>query len=660
MDETRRLPQEAEEQQHLSEQARIRLEKLQALQQAGKDPFAITTFDRTHLSQDIKRDYASLENVQVAVAGRMMSRRIMGKASFLHLQDGQGSIQVYVKRDDVGPEAYQAFKNLDIGDILGVMGSVFTTKTGEISVHASQVELLSKALLPLPEKFHGLKDPDARYRQRYVDLIVNPEVKETFIKRSRIISEIRAYLDGQGFLEVETPVLHTQAGGAAARPFITHHNTLDIDLYLRIALELHLKRLIVGGFDAVYEIGRVFRNEGMDTRHNPEFTLLELYKAYTDFHGMMDLTENLFRHVAKRVCGSAVVPYGELQVDLEKPFERLSMLEAVRKYAGVDFDQVPDLEAARALAKEHHIPFEQRHKKGDILSLFFETYVEEKLVQPTFITGHPVEISPLAKRMPGNPGYTERFELFILGREHANAFSELNDPIDQRGRFEAQAALKAAGDEEAGEVDEDFLNALSYGMPPTGGLGIGVDRMVMLLTNNASIRDTLLFPTMKPLDAQKKEKTPSLDQAMQQATEVLSRQIEAMPATEAEPIDFSKVEIEPLFKDSVDFETFSKSDFRAVKVLACEAVPKSKKLLKFTLDDGSGENRTILSGIHACYEPEELVGKTCIAIVNLPPRAMMGIDSCGMLISAVHHEEGVEKLHLLMVDDHIPAGAKLY
>ena len=660
MDETRRLPQEAEEQQHLSEQARIRLEKLQALQQAGKDPFAITTFDRTHLSQDIKRDYASLENVQVAVAGRMMSRRIMGKASFLHLQDGQGSIQVYVKRDDVGPEAYQAFKNLDIGDILGVKGSVFTTKTGEISVHASQVELLSKALLPLPEKFHGLKDPDARYRQRYVDLIVNPEVKETFVKRSRIISEIRAYLDGQGFLEVETPVLHTQAGGAAARPFITHHNTLDIDLYLRIALELHLKRLIVGGFDAVYEIGRVFRNEGMDTRHNPEFTLLELYKAYTDFHGMMDLTENLFRHVAKRVCGSAVVPYGELQVDLEKPFERLSMLEAVRKYAGVDFDQVPDLEAARALAKEHHIPFEQRHKKGDILNLFFETYVEEKLVQPTFITGHPVEISPLAKRMPGNPGYTERFELFILGREYANAFSELNDPIDQRGRFEAQAALKAAGDEEAGEVDEDFLNALSYGMPPTGGLGIGVDRMVMLLTNNASIRDTLLFPTMKPLDAQKKEKTPSLDQAMQQATEVLSRQIEAMPATEAEPIDFSKVEIESLFKDTVDFETFSKSDFRAVKVLACEAVPKSKKLLKFTLDDGSGENRTILSGIHAYYEPEELVGKTCIAIVNLPPRAMMGIDSCGMLISAVHHEEGVEKLHLLMVDDHIPAGAKLY
>ncbi len=650
MDETRRLPQEAEEQQHLSEQARIRLEKLQALQQAGKDPFAITTFDRTHLSQDIKRDYASLENVQVAVAGRMMSRRIMGKASFLHLQDGQGSIQVYVKRDDVGPEAYQAFKNLDIGDILGVKGSVFTTKTGEISVHASQVELLSKALLPLPEKFHGLKDPDARYRQRYVDLIVNPEVKETFVKRSRIISEIRAYLDGQGFLEVETPVLHTQAGGAAARPFITHHNTLDIDLYLRIALELHLKRLIVGGFDAVYEIGRVFRNEGMDTRHNPEFTLLELYKAYTDFHGMMDLTENLFRHVAKRVCGSAVVPYGELQVDLEKPFERLSMLEAVRKYAGVDFDQVPDLEAARALAKEHHIPFEQRHKKGDILNLFFETYVEEKLVQPTFITGHPVEISPLAKRMPGNPGYTERFELFILGREHANAFSELNDPIDQRGRFEAQAALKAAGDEEAGEVDEDFLNALSYGMPPTGGLGIGVDRMVMLLTNNASIRDTLLFPTMKPLDGAKKESGASPEAVKAPET----------PEAEPEKIDFSNVKIEPLFEDLVDFETFSKSDFRAVKVLACEAVPKSKKLLKFTLDDGTGENRTILSGIHAYYEPEELVGKTCIAITNLPPRPMMGVDSCGMLISALHEENGEEKLHLLMVDPHIPAGAKLY
>ena len=649
MDETRRLPQEAEEQ-HLSEQARIRLEKLQALQQAGKDPFAITTFDRTHLSQDIKRDYASLENVQVAVAGRMMSRRIMGKASFLHLQDGQGSIQVYVKRDDVGPEAYQAFKNLDIGDILGVKGSVFTTKTGEISVHASQVELLSKALLPLPEKFHGLKDPDARYRQRYVDLIVNPEVKETFVKRSRIISEIRAYLDGQGFLEVETPVLHTQAGGAAARPFITHHNTLDIDLDLRIALELHLKRLIVGGFDAVYEIGRVFRNEGMDTRHNPEFTLLELYKAYTDFHGMMDLTENLFRHVAKRVCGSAVVPYGELQVDLEKPFERLSMLEAVRKYAGVDFDQVPDLEAARALAKEHHIPFEQRHKKGDILNLFFETYVEEKLVQPTFITGHPVEISPLAKRMPGNPGYTERFELFILGREYANAFSELNDPIDQRGRFEAQAALKAAGDEEAGEVDEDFLNALSYGMPPTGGLGIGVDRMVMLLTNNASIRDTLLFPTMKPLDGAKKESGASPEAVKAPET----------PEAEPEKIDFSNVKIEPLFEDLVDFETFSKSDFRAVKVLACEAVPKSKKLLKFTLDDGTGENRTILSGIHAYYEPEELVGKTCIAITNLPPRPMMGVDSCGMLISALHEENGEEKLHLLMVDPHIPAGAKLY
>ena len=664
MDETRRLPQEAEEQQHLSEQARIRLEKLQALQQAGKDPFAITTFDRTHLSQDIKRDYASLENVQVAVAGRMMSRRIMGKASFLHLQDGQGSIQVYVKRDDVGPEAYQAFKNLDIGDILGVMGSVFTTKTGEISVHASQVELLSKALLPLPEKFHGLKDPDARYRQRYVDLIVNPEVKETFVKRSRIISEIRAYLDGQGFLEVETPVLHTQAGGAAARPFITHHNTLDIDLYLRIALELHLKRLIVGGFDAVYEIGRVFRNEGMDTRHNPEFTLLELYKAYTDFHGMMDLTENLFRHVAKRVCGSAVVPYGELQVDLEKPFERLSMLEAVRKYAGVDFDQVPDLEAARALAKEHHIPFEQRHKKGDILNLFFETYVEEKLVQPTFITGHPVEISPLAKRMPGNPGYTERFELFILGREHANAFSELNDPIDQRGRFEAQAALKAAGDEEAGEVDEDFLNALSYGMPPTGGLGIGVDRMVMLLTNNASIRDTLLFPTMKPLKdvnaGNDSGDRADLAAVLDQVAQSLTQQMEKLPAVKQEPVDFSKVEIEPLFKDFVDFGTFSKSDFRAVKVVACEAVPKSKKLLKFTLDDGTGENRTILSGIHAYYEPEELVGKTCIAITNLPPRPMMGIDSCGMLISAVHHEEGEEKLHLLMVDPHIPAGAKLY
>ncbi len=510
MDEPNRTPaeqaaqteQEDEQQERLrmSEQARIRLEKLQALQREGRDPYAITTFDRSHRSGDIKSNYEALENAPVSIAGRMVSRRIMGKASFLHLQDSQGSIQVYVKRDDIGAEAYQDFKNLDIGDILGVKGFVFTTKTGEISVHAQSLTLLSKSLLPLPEKFHGLKDPDTRYRQRYVDLIVNPEVKETFVKRSRIITEIRSYLDEAGFLEVETPVLHTQAGGASARPFITHHNTLDIDLYLRIALELHLKRLIVGGFDAVYEIGRVFRNEGMDTRHNPEFTLLELYQAYTDIFGMMDLTENLFRQVAKKVCGSAVVPYGELTIDLDKPFERLTMLEAVKRYSGVDFAQVPDLEAARALAKEHHIAYEERHKKGDILNLFFETYVEEKLIQPTFILGHPVEISPLAKRMRDDPAYTQRFELFILGREHANAFSELNDPIDQRGRFEAQAALKAAGDEEAGEVDEDFLTALSYGMPPTGGLGIGVDRMVMLLTNNASIRDTLLFPTMKPLD----------------------------------------------------------------------------------------------------------------------------------------------------------------
>ena len=633
--------------QQLSELLQIRRDKLLALQEAGQDPFAITKFDVDAHNAQIRERFDELENQPVVIAGRMMSRRIMGKASFMDLRDHTDRMQVYVKRDDVGEDRYADFKKWDIGDIVGVEGFVFRTQKGEISVHAQKITLLSKSLLPLPEKFHGLKDTDTRYRQRYLDLIVNPEVKDAFVKRSRIITEIRNYLNAREFLEVETPVLHNIAGGAAARPFITHHNTLDIDMYLRIALELHLKRLIVGGFDRVYEIGRVFRNEGMDTRHNPEFTLLELYQAYTDYNGMMDLTEELIRTVAKKVLGTAQISYGGTAIDLEKPFERLSMADAVKKYAGVDFAAVSTVEEARELAKAHHIEFEERHGKGDILNLFFETYVEEKLIQPTFIMNHPVEISPLAKRMPGNPAYTERFELFIVGREHANAFSELNDPLDQRGRFEAQAALKAAGDEEANDVDEDFLTALEYGMPPTGGLGIGVDRLVMLLTDSASIRDVLLFPTMKPLNGVKEE--IGVNKAESEA-----------PKIEPEKIDFSKVEIEPLFKDFVDFETFSKSDFRAVKVLACEAVPKSKKLLKFTLDDGSGENRTILSGIHAYYEPEELVGKTCIAITNLPPRPMMGIDSCGMLISAVHHEEGEEKLHLLMVDDHIPAGAKLY
>ena len=646
--------------QEMSEILRVRREKLEELKDSGKNPFEITTYARTTTAKEIVDNFADMEGSEVSIAGRMMSCRKMGKASFLDIRDASGRIQVYARLDGVGEENYREFKKWDIGDILGVEGTAFRTQKGEISVKATSLKLLSKSLQPLPEKWHGLKDTELRYRQRYVDLIVNPDVKDTFVKRSMIIREIRNYLDTHGYLEVETPTLHTQAGGAAARPFITHHNALDIDMYLRIALELHLKRLIVGGFDKVYEIGRVFRNEGIDVRHNPEFTLMELYEAYTDYHGMMDLCENLIRHVAKAVLGTAQITYNGIAIDLEKPFERLSMVDAVKKYAGVDFSTVETLEQARALAKEHHVEYEEHHLKGDILNLFFEQFVEDKLIQPTFLMDHPVEISPLAKRKPENPDYTERFELFIVGREHANAFSELNDPIDQRSRFERQAQLKAAGDEEACDIDNDFINALEYGMPPTGGIGIGIDRLVMLLTDSYSIRDVLLFPTMKPLDAQKKEKTPSLDQAMQQATEVLSQQIEAMPAKEAEPIDFSKVEIEPLFKDTVDFETFSKSDFRAVKVLACEAVPKSKKLLKFTLDDGSGENRTILSGIHAYYEPEELVGKTCIAITNLPPRPMMGIDSCGMLISAVHHEEGVEKLHLLMVDDHIPAGAKLY
>lgn len=647
-------PRAAEEapltEQQMSELLQIRRDKLLALQEAGQDPYAITKFGVTAKNADIRASFEEMENQPVAIAGRMMSRRIMGKASFLDLRDHSDRMQVYVKRDDVGADVYTEFKKWDIGDIIGVEGFVFRTQKGEISVHAQKITLLSKALLPLPEKFHGLRDTDTRYRQRYLDLIVNPEVKEAFVRRSQIITEIRSYLNGREFLEVETPVLHNLAGGAAARPFITHHNTLDMDLYLRIALELHLKRLIVGGFDRVYEIGRVFRNEGMDTRHNPEFTLLELYQAYTDYNGMMDLTEDLIRTVARRVLGTAQITYGGVAIDLEKPFERLSMLDAVKKYAGVDFGAVATEEEAKALAKEHHIEYEDHHKKGDILNLFFETYVEDKLIQPTFVMNHPVEISPLAKRMPENPAYTERFELFIVGREHANAFSELNDPLDQRARFEAQAALKAAGDDEANDVDEDFLTALEYGMPPTGGLGIGVDRLVMLLTDSASIRDVLLFPTMKPLDGVKKENGVSSEAA--KAPEA--------PKAEPEKIDFSNVKIEPLFEEFVDFETFSKSDFRAVKVKECEAVPKSKKLLKFVLDDGTGTDRVILSGIHEYYEPEELVGKTCIAIVNLPPRPMMGIDSCGMLISAVHEENGREGLNLLMVDDRIPAGAKLY
>ncbi len=637
-----------DQQQDVHELVRIRLDKIKELQRDKQDPFAITKFDVTTHSQDIHSQFEVLEGTVVSIAGRMLAKRVMGKASFCHIQDETGQIQCYVRRDELGEEAYTKFKKFDdIGDIIGVRGEVFRTQKGEISVKAHEVTLLSKSMQILPEKYHGLKDTEIRYRQRYVDLIVNPEVKAVFVKRSQIVREIRRYLDDQGFLEVETPVLHGIAGGAAARPFITHHNALDMDMYLRIALELHLKRLIVGGFERVYEIGRVFRNEGISIRHNPEFTLLELYQAYTDYNGMMDLTENLIRHVAHTVLGTGQIEYQGVPIDLDQPFERISMMEAVKKYGGVDFAQVATLDEARALAKAHHIDFEMRHGKGDILNLFFETYVEEHLIQPTFVMNHPVDISPLAKKMPENPEYTERFELFIIGREHANAFSELNDPIDQRERFEHQAALKAAGDDEATDVDEDFLNALEYGMPPTGGLGIGIDRLVMLLTNSASIRDVLLFPTMKSLGGAKPESG-------------VNSKPDETPKAEPEKIDFSKVEIEPLFKDFVDFDTFSKSDFRAVKVLECAAVPKSKKLLQFTLDDGTGENRTILSGIHEYYVPEELVGKTCIAITNLPPRKMMGIDSCGMLISAVHTEEGEEKLHLLMVDDHIPAGAKLY
>ena len=637
---------EAEERKQLSEQVRIRREKLAELQSEGKDPFVITKFDVDHHSGEIKAAFDELDQKTVTIAGRLMSKRIMGKASFCNVQDLKGNIQCYVARDSIGEEEYKAFKKMDIGDLVGITGFVFKTKTGEVSVHAENVVLLSKSLQVLPEKFHGLSDTDARYRRRYVDLIVNPEVKDTFVKRSKIIASIRRYLDGQGFMEVETPMLVSNAGGAAARPFETHYNALDEDVKLRISLELYLKRLIVGGLERVYEIGRVFRNEGIDTRHNPEFTLMELYQAFTDYHGMMDLTENLYRHVANDVLGTTKITYNGIEMDLGKPFERITMLDAVKKYSGVDFNEITTLEEAREVAEEHHIEFEPRHKKGDILNLFFEEFVEDKLVQPTFVMDHPVEISPLTKKKPENPDYVERFEFYMNGWEMANAYSELNDPIDQRERFKAQEELLKQGDEEANRTDEDFLYALELGMPPTGGIGFGIDRLGMLMTDSASIRDVLLFPTLKSLDADKK-------------SEKTAAPAETAPVVE-EKIDFSKVKIEPLFEDSVDFETFSKSDFRAVKVLACEAVPKSKKLLKFTLDDGTGTERTILSGIHAYYEPEDLVGKTCIAIVNLPPRPMMGIDSCGMLISAVHHEDDEERLHLLMVDPHIPAGAKLY
>ena len=636
--------------QDLSELLQIRRDKLADLQRRGKDPFKITKYDVSHHSEEVKKAVAELEGKTVSVAGRMMSKRVMGKASFCHVQDLQGNIQIYVARDMIGEEAYADFKKFDIGDIIGVKGEVFVTKTGETSIRASEVVLLSKSLQILPEKYHGLTNVDLRYRQRYTDLIMNPDVKDTFIKRSKMISCIRRYLDAQGFIEVETPMLVANAGGAAARPFETHYNALDEDVRLRISLELYLKRLIVGGLERVYEIGRVFRNEGVDTRHNPEFTLMELYQAYTDYHGMMDLTENMFRYLAQEVCGSTVITYGENEIDLGKPFERLTMIDAVKRYAGVDFDAVPDTEAAKKLADERGIAYEARHQKGDILNMFFEEYCEDKLIQPTFIMDHPVDVSPLTKRKPDKPDYVERFELFVNGWEMCNAYSELNDPIDQRERFKAQDAAAAAGDEEANHTDEDFLNALEIGMPPTGGIGYGIDRLAMLLTNSPAIRDVLLFPTMKPLDKDKTEKAETKEE---------EKPVEAAPVVEGK-IDFSNVQIEPLFKDQVDFDTFSKSDFRAVKVKECEAVKKSKKLLKFVLDDGTGEDRVILSGIHEYYEPEELVGKTCIAITNLPPRPMMGIDSCGMLISAVHHENGEEKLHLLMVDPHIPAGAKLY
>ena len=635
------------QEQDIHQLLKVKREKLANLQEAGKDPFQITKYDVTHHSTDIKNNFEELEGKTVRIAGRVMSKRVMGKASFCNVQDLPGNIQVYVARDSIGEESYADFKKYDVGDIVGIEGEVFKTKTGETSVHAAKVTLLSKSLQILPEKFHGLTNTDIRYRQRYTDLIMNQDVKDTFVKRSKIISAIRRYLDGQGFLEVETPMLVSNAGGAAARPFETHYNALDEDVKLRISLELYLKRLIVGGMERVFEIGRVFRNEGLDTRHNPEFTLMELYQAYTDYYGMMDLTENMFRYVAQEVCGTTVIPYAEETIDLGKPFERLTMVDAVKKYAGVDFDQIPDTAAAKKLADEKGVHYEERHAKGDILNLFFEEFVEEHLIQPVFIMDHPVEISPLTKRKPDKPDYVERFELFIYGREMCNAYSELNDPIDQRERFKAQEAALAAGDEEANTTDEDFMNALEIGMPPTGGIGYGIDRLVMLLTNSPAIRDVLLFPTMKSLDADKKANKTS----------------EAAPAAAekvAEKVDFSNVKIEPIFEEMIDFDTFAKADYRAVKILECEAVPKSKKLLKFTLDDGTDRKRTILSGIHEFYEPEDLIGKTAIAIVNLPPRKMMGIDSEGMLISAVHEEDGHEGLNLLMVNDRIPAGAKLY
>lgn len=637
------------QEQDIHQLLKVKREKLANLQQAGKDPFQITKYDVTHHSTDIKNNFEELEGKTVRIAGRVMSKRVMGKASFCNVQDLPGNIQVYVARDSIGEESYADFKKYDVGDIVGIEGEVFKTKTGEISVHASQVTLLSKSLQILPEKFHGLTNTDIRYRQRYTDLIMNQDVKDTFVKRSRIISAIRRYLDGQGFLEVETPMLVSNAGGAAARPFETHYNALDEDVKLRISLELYLKRLIVGGMERVFEIGRVFRNEGLDTRHNPEFTLMELYQAYTDYYGMMDLTENMFRYVAQEVCGTTVIPYAEETIDLGKPFERLTMVDAVKKYAGVDFDQIPDTAAAKKLADEKGVHYEERHAKGDILNLFFEEFVEEHLIQPVFIMDHPVEISPLTKRKPDKPDYVERFELFIYGREMCNAYSELNDPIDQRERFKAQEAALAAGDEEANTTDEDFMNALEIGMPPTGGIGYGIDRLVMLLTNSPAIRDVLLFPTMKSQGSAKNEANNVAQTAA------------AAPAETAK-VDFSNVKVEPLFEEEVDFDTFSKSDFRAVKVKECVAVPKSKKLLQFTLDDGTGTDRTILSGIHSYYEPEELVGKTLIAITNLPPRKMMGIESCGMLLSAVNNlkDSEDEELHLLMVDNHIPAGAKLY
>ena len=642
------------QEQDLNQLRKVRREKLADLQENGKNPFLITKYDVTHHSMEIKDNFEEMEGKDVSIAGRIMSKRVMGKASFCNVQDLQGNIQSYVARDNIGEEAYKAFKKMDIGDIVGIKGDVFRTKMGEISIHAQEVTLLSKSLQILPEKFHGLTNTDLRYRQRYVDLIMNPDVKDTFIKRSKILSAIRKYLDGQGFMEVETPILVSNAGGAAARPFETHFNALNEDFKLRISLELYLKRLIVGGMERVYEIGRVFRNEGLDTRHNPEFTLMELYQAYTDYNGMMDLTENLYRFVAQEVLGTTKITYGGVEMDLGKPFERITMVDAVKKYTGIDWNEVTTLKEARELAKEHKVEFEERHKKGDILSLFFEAFVEEHLIQPTFVMDHPIEISPLTKKKPENPEYTERFEFFMNGWEMANAYSELNDPIDQRARFKAQEELLAQGDEEANTTDEDFLNALEIGMPPTGGIGFGIDRMCMLLTDSAAIRDVLLFPTMKSMGAAKNEANNAAQSAPVEKT------VEKAIAEVKETYDFSNVEVEPLFKDMVDFDTFSKSDFRAVKVKECEAVPKSKKLLKFVLDDGSGVDRVILSGIHDYYEPEFLVGKTLLAITNLPPRKMMGIDSCGMIISATHLVEGREGLNVLILDDKIPAGAKLY